>query len=191
MQFKIYELFISGIFHLIFQTPVDYVTEKAKSKTTNKVWNYCILQLLHTINISLVKSFYQRKVLQKLTFQICIAHILHLISTLNSLPYQTTQYFILSYICTSIHPTILNNSNELTACKTSFQFSQFSSVAQLCLTLCNRLDCSTPGLPVHRQLSVFTQTHVQCVSDAIQPSHPLLSPSPPTFNPSQHQSLFK
>ena len=121
-------MFISGIFHLIFQTPVDYVTEKAESKTTNKVWNYCILQLLHTINISLVKSFYQRKVLQKLTFQICIAHILHLISTLKSLPYQTRQYFILSYICTSIHSTILNNSNELTVCKTSFQFSQFSSV---------------------------------------------------------------
>ena len=66
VQFKIYELFISGIFHLIFQTPVDYVTETAESKTTNKVWNYCILQLLHIINISLVKSLYQRKMLQKI-----------------------------------------------------------------------------------------------------------------------------
>ena len=55
-----------GIFHLIFETPVDYVTETAESKTTNKVWNYCILQLLHTINISLVKSLYQRKTLQKI-----------------------------------------------------------------------------------------------------------------------------
>ena len=57
----------------------------------------------------------------------------------------------------------------------------FSSVAQLFLTLCNRMDCSTPGLPVHHQLPEFTQTHVHWVSDAIQPSHPLLSPSPPTL----------
>ena len=68
---------------------------------------------------------------------------------------------------------------------------QFSSVAQLCPTLCNRMEYSTPGLPVHRQLLVFSQTHVHWVSDAIQPSHPLSSPSPPTFNFSQHQGLFK
>ena len=53
------------------------------------------------------------------------------------------------------------------------------------------MDCSMPGLPVHHQLPEFTQTHFHQVSDAIQPSHPLLSPSPPTFNPSQHQGLFK
>ena len=68
---------------------------------------------------------------------------------------------------------------------------QLSSVAQLCLTLCNPMDCSTPGLPVHHQLLEFTQTHVHRVSDAIQPSHPLLSPSPPTCNLSQHQGLFQ
>ena len=56
---------------------------------------------------------------------------------------------------------------------------QFSSVAQSCLTLCNPMNLSTPGLPVHHQLPEFTQTHVHRVSDAIQPSHPLLSPSPP------------
>ena len=56
---------------------------------------------------------------------------------------------------------------------------------------CNSMGCSTPGLPVHHQLPEFTQTHVHRVSDAIQPFHPLLSPSPPTFNLSQHQSLFK
>ena len=67
----------------------------------------------------------------------------------------------------------------------------FSSVAQLCLTLCNPKDCSTPGLPVHHQLLEFTQTHAHRVGDAIQPSHPLLSPSPPAFNLSQHQGLFK
>ena len=68
---------------------------------------------------------------------------------------------------------------------------QFSSVAQFCLTPCDPMDCSTPGLPVHHQLPEFTQTHVHRVGDAIQPSHPLLSPSPPTLNLSQDQDLFK
>ena len=68
---------------------------------------------------------------------------------------------------------------------------QFSPVTQLCLTLCNPMNRSTPGLPVHHQLPEFTQTHVHRVSDAIQPSHPLLSPPPPAPNPSQHQSLFQ
>ena len=69
--------------------------------------------------------------------------------------------------------------------------SQFSSVAQLCLTLCDPMNRSTPGLPVHHQFPEFTLTHVHRVSDAIQPSHPLSSPSPPAPNPSQHQSLFQ
>ena len=68
---------------------------------------------------------------------------------------------------------------------------QFSSVAQLCPILCDPMNRSTPGLPVHHQLPEFTQTHVHRVSDAIQPSHPLSSPSPPAPNPSQHQSLFQ
>ena len=68
---------------------------------------------------------------------------------------------------------------------------EFSSGTQLCLTLCDPMDCSTPGLPVHHQLPEFTQTHVHWVGEAIQPSHPLSSPSPPTFNLSQHQDLFK
>ena len=68
---------------------------------------------------------------------------------------------------------------------------QFSSVAQSCLTLCDPMDCSMLGMPVHHQLLEFTQTHVQRVGDAIQPSHPLLSPSPPAFNLSQHQGLFQ
>ena len=69
--------------------------------------------------------------------------------------------------------------------------SQFSSVAQSCPTLCDPMNFSTPGLPVHHQLPEFTQTHVHRVSDAIQPSHPLASPSPSAPNPSQHQSLFQ
>ena len=72
-----------------------------------------------------------------------------------------------------------------------FMSHQFSSVAQSCPTLCDPMNRSTPGLPVHHQLPEFTQTHVHRVSDAIQPPHPLSSPSPPAPNPSQHQSLFQ
>ena len=68
---------------------------------------------------------------------------------------------------------------------------QIRSVPQLCLTLCDAMNHSTPGLPVHHQLPEFTQTHIHRVSDAIQPSHPLSSPSPLAPNPSQHQSLFQ
>ena len=68
---------------------------------------------------------------------------------------------------------------------------QFSSVAQLCLTLCDPMNCSMPGLPVHHQLPESTQTHVHGVSDAIQSCHHLSSLSPPAFNLSQHQGLFQ
>ena len=68
---------------------------------------------------------------------------------------------------------------------------QIRSVAQSCPNLCDPMNPSTPGLPVHHQLLEFTETHVHRVSDAIQPSHPLSSPSPPTPSPSQHQSLFQ
>ena len=68
---------------------------------------------------------------------------------------------------------------------------QFSSVAQSCPALCDPMNHSTPGLPVHHQLPEFIQTHVHWVGDAIQPSHPLSSPSPPAPNPSQHQGLFQ
>ena len=68
---------------------------------------------------------------------------------------------------------------------------QLSSVVQSCPTLCDPMSRSTPGLPVHHQHPEFTQTHIHRVSDAILPSHPLSSPSPPAPNPSQHQSLFQ
>ena len=68
---------------------------------------------------------------------------------------------------------------------------QFSSVTESCPTLCDPMDHSMPGLPVHHQLPEFTQTHVHWVGDAIQLSHPLLPPSPPAFNLSQHQGLFQ
>ena len=89
-----------------------------------------------------------------------------------------SQYTIQAYYGTGNHYVLLSQV-------------QFSSLAQSCLNLCNPMDCSMPGLPVHCQLPGFTQTHVHWVGDVIQPSHPLLSPSPPTFNLSQHQGLFK
>ena len=83
-----------------------------------------------------------------------------------------------------------NRRNIITNSVTTLRV-QFSSVAQSCRTLCDPMNHSTPGLPVHHQLPEFTQTHVHRISDAIQPSHPLSSPSPNAPNPSQHQSLFQ
>ena len=82
-------------------------------------------------------------------------------------------------------------SNHLILCGPLLGLVQFGSVTQSCPTLCDPVNCSTPGLPVHLQLPEFTQTHVQRVSDAIQPSHPLSSPSSPAPNHSQHQRLFQ
>ena len=76
-------------------------------------------------------------------------------------------------------------------CLIFIQFSLVQSATQSCPTLCDPMNCSTPGLPVHHQLLEFTQTHIHRVGDAIQPSHPLSSPSPPAPNPSQNQSLFQ
>ena len=81
--------------------------------------------------------------------------------------------------------------NYLPMDKARKQEAKFSSVAQMCPTLCDTMNLSTPGLPVHHQLPELTQTHVHGVGDAIQPSHLLSSPFPPASNPSQHQSLFQ
>ena len=82
-------------------------------------------------------------------------------------------------------------SSRKTSQFSSFAPVQFSSVTQSCLTHCDPMNCSTPGLPVHHQLPEFAQTHIHRVSGAIQPSHPPSSPSAPSLNPSQHQSLFQ
>ena len=74
---------------------------------------------------------------------------------------------------------------------TQFCKSIISSVAQSCPTLCDPMDCGTPGFPDYHQLPELAQTHVHRVSDAIQPSHPLSSPSPLAFHPSQHQGIFQ
>ena len=83
---------------------------------------------------------------------------------------------------------LLNTYIEITRIKAT---SQFSSVAQLCPTFWDPMDCRTPGFPVHHQQSELAQTHVHWVGDAIQPSHPLWSPSPPACNLSQPQDLFQ
>ena len=88
---------------------------------------------------------------------------------------------------THTHMTLFDVHLKLT----QFCKSIISSVTQSCPTLCNPMDCSTPGLPVHHQLPELAQTHVHRVSDAIQPSHPLSSPSPLAFNLSQHQGIFQ
>ena len=91
------------------------------------------------------------------------------------------------------HPVLDMTGDEVKseAVKSKTTSDQIKSDAQLCPTLCNTMNRSTPGLPVHHQLPEFTETHVHRVSDAIQPSHPLSSPSPLAPNPSQHQSLFQ
>ena len=92
-----------------------------------------------------------------------------------------------------LHFTIANiTAFSLTLiCNLSISSAQFSSVAQSCPTLCNPMNHSTPGLPVHHQLPEFSQTHVHQVRDAIQPSHPRSSSFPSAPNPSRHQSLFQ
>ena len=90
----------------------------------------------------------------------------------------------------SRHTISPSGQMKLTSCLYPLTL-QFNSVAQSCLTLCDPMNCTTPGLPVHHQLPESIQTQVRWVSDAIQPSHPLSSPSPPALNLSQHQSLFK
>ena len=100
----------------------------------------------------------------------------------------------LSYLCsvTTVHQSMQVWTNAISKHSPIFLTSvQFSSGTQSCLTLCDPMNRSTPGLPVHHQLPEFTQTHVHWVGDAIQPSHPLSSPSPPAPNPSQYQSLFQ
>ena len=92
-------------------------------------------------------------------------------------------YFRFVHVKCNLYANLLNDFSNL--------MIQFSSVTQSGLTLCDPLNCSTPGLPVHHQPPEFTQTHIHRVGDAIQPFHLLSSPSPPAINLSQHQGLFK
>ena len=93
---------------------------------------------------------------------------------------QNYRYFLVDQIAGWLNTEVLKAASV-----------QLSSVSQSCPTLCDPMDCSTPGFSVHHQLLEFTQSHVHWVSDALQPCHPLSSPSAPAFNLSQHQGLFK
>ena len=97
---------------------------------------------------------------------------------------------IISPISRFAYSVLTDISNNMTFSH-PYSSVQFSSVTQSCLILCDPMDCSIPGLPVHHQLSEFTQTHARWVSDAFQKSHLLSSPSSPAFNLSQCQGLFK
>ena len=122
-----------------------------------------------------------------------------LYSSIVDLQYYASFGYIAKCIQQSITKCIAKQVQQSFSIQQSHIFSpdyfplsvQFGSVAQSCLTLCDPRNHSTPGLPVHHQLPEFTQTHVHRVGDAIQSSHPLLSPSPPAPNPSQHQGLFQ
>ena len=116
-------------------------------------------------------------------YDLCTGHSLLTWKALPQSPRAQLKLYLLSGILTDPH--IPKCTNMLA------QRNSFNSVAQSCPSLCNPMNCSTPGLPVHHQVPEFNETHVHWVSDAIRPSHPLLSPSPPAPNPSQHQSLFQ
>ena len=108
-----------------------------------------------------------------------------LVGKMMSLLFNTLSRFVIAFL-KGVSITSFNSVFE-----SGYWNLHFSSVAQLCLILWDPMDCSTPGLPVHHQLPEFTQTHVHWVSDAVQPSHPLSSPSSLAFSLSQHQGLFQ
>ena len=104
--------------------------------------------------------------------------------------YLKSKEFIIVLLIKTLKKLLKVRVKELSL-QNSFWIIQFSSVAQSCPTLCNTMNNSTPGFAVPHQFPEFTQSYVHWVSDAIHPSHPLLSPSPPALNLSQHQGLFK
>ena len=139
----------------------------AKSRTQLRDFHFLTSSPIQSL---LVFSFVRKWCLQLLNFLWNFEH--NIVSLIWSLFNISSDFWLLNY-------------------NHCFYYLQFSSVAQLCPTLCDPRNCSTPGLPVHHNLPEITETHVHWDSDAIQPSHPLLSPFPPAPNPSQHQSLFQ
>ena len=109
----------------------------------------------------------------------------------GDLPHQGIEPWSSSLQADTLPSESPGNSKFLLLVYFMYQLNYISSVTQSCPTLCDPMNCSTPGLPVHHQLPEFTQIHIHRVSDDILPSHPLWSPSPPAPNPSQHQSLFQ
>ena len=152
-------------------------------------WNFhsCPQRVLQRNLISLTSINYVKYIRDH--YQIICFHS-KLILFLSTQSYFLSDGFTIKFAC-----QIVNSIDKFSRTFKLHSFRQhsvqFSSVAQSCPTLCDPMNCSTPGLPVHHQLPEFTQTHIHRVGDAIQPSHPLSSPPPPAPNPSQHQSLFQ
>ena len=158
------------------------------------IFSYILPISLHERNFNLVTLFSLPSSSSPALFQTIKNKIFKLILSRNfhcacrvSCSWPPCVVFIPWYFTGRFLWTLTSRTHDLKC----WEISLFSSVAQLCPALCNPMDCSTPGLPVHHQLLEFTQTHVHWVGDAIQPSYPLSSPSPPTFNLSQHQGLFQ
>ena len=140
-----------------------------------------ILSVRHCAHLCRICSLGISNILEK------ISSLSHSIVFLFFFALATEEGFFLISPCYSLELCIQMDISFLY----SLPSVQFSSVAQSCPTLCDPMNRSTPGLPVHHELPEFTQTHVHRVGNAIQPSHPLSSPSPPAPNPSQHQGLFQ
>ena len=168
-----------------------------QSKGFSRVFSNTIVQSIN----SLVLSFLYSPVLTSihdhwktiaLTRQTFVGKVM-------SLLFNTLSRLVITFLSRSKHllipwlqspsAVILKPKKIKSTTVSTFSSVQFSSVTQLCPTLCDPMNRSKPGLPVHHQLREFTETHVHRVSDTIQPSHPLSSPSPPAPNPSQHQSF--
>ena len=130
--------------------------------------------LQHAVCLDLSKLLYLLSLLRRMDVILPFLFVLHPVDLNFCFSLSSPTSVALIYLYLSLGATV-----------------QVSSVAQSCPTPCDPMNRSTPGLPVHHQLPESTQTHVHGVGDAIQPPHPLSSPSPPAPNPSQHQSLFQ
>ena len=151
-------------------------------------WVLVHTRFVHSLRVSLVSLRFDFKT------WLCPSYYLVGASTL---PLDTGHVFLvgsnilLQMVVQQLVAILVFSQEKMSALSTTLSSVQLSSVVQSCPTLCDPMNCSTPGLPVHHKLPEPTQMHVHWASDAIQPSHPLLSPSPPALNLSQHKGLFK
>ena len=171
-------LTILQLYHLLPPLPPPVSNTSCLFIRCQSLYASCCIGLLYFARYYTVKF----KMLYFLCFCVCVKSIL------NLLQYSTTQPVVLvGYLGYLIGLTnSLSEQNPFV-----WRGLQFSSVTQSCAPLCDPMECSMPGLPVHHQLPEFTQTYVHQVGDATQPSHSLSSPSPPALNLSQHQGLFQ
>ena len=152
----------------------------------NKAILTIVIGLKNKLHWNLVKSALDKEDKSVSVYSL-LFNFLFVVSVCNVFNYVLCLWIIRN-VCNLFNRELMQKLFELLR---NIRSDQVRSVAQSCPTLFDPMNRSTPGLPVHHQLPEFTQTHVHQVSDTIQPSHPLSSPSPPAPNPSQHQSLFQ